>query len=573
VDYYTILAQWKQIGDIFIGRKVDAVRLYGKHAVFFGFDDDLALKLSGVPGMPYMHTIEKRYIPSRNARDWHLSKFSGTVLEVVEITPGDRVLTFRFDSGFMLVFELTGRYANIIAVHHDGIIAGSTRVITSRVSGFREIRPGVEYMPPPARECIDPVWGALPVLEQRLHAVESELTEALAMSECAGSRHLAREALAQCGLDGSIYAENLSPDDTLKLFKTTAGLVDRIEKGGEGGTVLLGTDGLPRDVFPLPMISAGEGDTYYKNLNDAIIHYARDRERGIELCQLKHSITTALNREEKRILSTVAKIETECGGESEAGLLDRYGSTILANLRHVARGMTSVTLPDPYSSENALITIELDPSLDGPGNAERYFSRARKFRAASKHAEEHIASLRRSMETIRTERERTEALEDIKILRTMALKFTRTSEPGRASDLDQPFPRRLISSSGLEIIVGRNDRENDDLIRWARKNDIWLHAQGVGGSHVILRSPGKQNPDHKSIEEAAAIAAYYSKSKTSAVVPVVWTPVKYVVKRRGQGPGQVTYTREKVLFVEPGIRGKGQNKVAEEKENNKTNQN
>ena len=79
------------------------------------------------------------------------------------------------------------------------------------------------------------------------------------------------------------------------------------------------------------------------------------------------------------------------------------------------------------------------------------------------------------------------------------------------------------------------------------------NAQSIGGSHVILRSPGKQNPDHRSLEFAAAITAHYSKGKTSAVVPVVWTRVKYVVKRKGQGPGQVHYTHEKVLFVEPGL--------------------
>ena len=105
--------------------------------------------------------------------------------------------------------------------------------------------------------------------------------------------------------------------------------------------------------------------------------------------------------------------------------------------------------------------------------------------------------------------------------------------------------------------MGRSDTENDELVRWARRNDFWLHAQNIGGSHVILRSPGKQNPDQRSIQQAAAVAAYYSKGKTSAVVPVVCTPVKYVVKRKGQGPGKVTYTREKVLFVEPGLPGGG----------------
>ena len=123
----------------------------------------------------------------------------------------------------------------------------------------------------------------------------------------------------------------------------------------------------------------------------------------------------------------------------------------------------------------------------------------------------------------------------------------------RHSGIDEKFPRRYKSVSGLDIIVGRNDKENDELVRWAGKNDFWLHAQNIGGSHVILRSPGKQSPDHKSVGLAATIAAYYSKAKNSAVVPVVCTQVKYVVKRKGQGPGKVTYTREKVIFAQPGI--------------------
>ena len=140
----------------------------------------------------------------------------------------------------------------------------------------------------------------------------------------------------------------------------------------------------------------------------------------------------------------------------------------------------------------------------------------------------------------------------MKELKTIAARYERLQSKERAVDADQPFPRRFVSVSGLEIIVGRNNNENDELVRWAHKEDIWLHAQGVGGSHVILRTHGKkQSPDHTSIEQASAIAAYYSKAKTSSIVPVVHTPVKYVVKRKGQGPGQVTYTREKVVFVEP----------------------
>ncbi|MBN1294276.1 MAG: DUF814 domain-containing protein, partial [Candidatus Latescibacteria bacterium] len=380
------------------------------------------------------------------------------------------------------------------------------------------------------------------------------IEESLAVSLCAGSRLLAREAVTRCGILPESTPAHLSPDDMLKLLKTLAELVDSAEKGGDGGTVIIGGDGLPNDVFPLRMVSAGETGMYFDNLDEAVIYYARNRETEVEIRSLRQSIMSALAREEKRLKSTILKVRQESGGDSETEILERKGNSILANLNRISKGMDSVTFPDPYDPNNE-ITIELDPVFDGPGNADRYFTRAHKLKAARKLSEERIENLTHRIEKIRQERNRCELLDDLKELRISAAAHARINARGQTQDSDQPFPRRFFTKAGLEIIVGRNDNENDELIRWAHKNDIWLHAQGVGGSHVILRSPGKQNPDHRSIVDAAAIAAHYSKAKTSAVVPVVWTLLKYVVKHKGQGPGQVHYTREKVLFVEPALPG------------------
>jgi predicted ribosome quality control (RQC) complex YloA/Tae2 family protein len=327
-------------------------------------------------------------------------------------------------------------------------------------------------------------------------------------------------------------------------------MIRSIRSGGEGGTVVADElDGLPRDVFPLPMMSASEHDRFHADLNEAVIAYARDRERALERRSLVTSITTALSREERAIRDTIRKIERERGGESEPVMLERRATGILAGLRLLKKGMRSAVLPDPYGEGE--IEIELEPSLDGPANADRLFTRARKLRSAARISVERIGMLERRLEHIRKEREVLASIEDIRPLRDMAARYARRAGAASGQDVAEKFPRRFTSVSGLEIIVGRNDAENDELIRWARRTDLWLHAQGVGGSHVILRSPGKQTPDHRSIEQAAAIAAHFSKARTSAVVPVVWTLLKHVVKRKGQGPGQVTYTREKVLFVEP----------------------
>ena len=554
MDYYTILSQRTMLENILTGRKVDVVRSFGAHALYFGFEGDQALKLSCTPDMPYLHIVEKRYIPIRNARNWHTAKLTGSALDFIEITPGDRVLTFTFDTGNRLIFEMTGRHANIILVDSEGIISGAIRIVTARQSGFREIRPGLKYVTPPSREYIEPLWAPLPVLERKIFETETVISDALASSVCSGSRLCARETLARAGIDPELPATDMSSEETFHLLKSVAEIVANAEKGGNGGSVVYGVDGLPRDVFPVEMVSASENDEYLDDINDAVIKYSRERERGLEKRNLKKTITVALTSEERSLKRTIRKIERECGRQSEPERLDRLGNTILANLNFLKKGVTTATLTDPYGTGD--VEINLDPTLNGPSNAERFFTRARKLKTAAKLAEKRIAGIKNRLEEIYRERERAETLDDIKELKKTAAACSSKQAMVRSRNADQPFPRRFMSVSGLEIIVGRSDKENDALIRWAGKNDLWLHAQGVGGSHVILRTPGKkQPPDRKSIEQAASIAAYYSRAKTSAVVPVVYTQLKYVVKRKGQGPGKVTYTFEKVIFVEPGLGG------------------
>lgn len=549
MDYYTIVAQRAIIEREFVGRNIETVRLKDFNTLYLGFDGERALRLACIPDMPYLHSIEKRFIPRRDAQDWHQARFVGKRLTGVDRIPGDRILSFISESGFRIVFEMTGRNTNLIIVNPDGIISGATRVITGKESGFRSVRPGIPYTPPPPRDYPDLTATSLENLTERMDVRGGAVLPALA-ALCGGSKLFAKEVLALAGIDADAEVASLGAETKSHLLQVAAGLVRIIETGGEGGTVIMdGKDDLPRDVFPLPMATATERDHYDESLDSAIIGYSREREIALERRSLNHLITGALDREERNLRATILKIELERGGESEPEHLERQANCILSFLHLIRRGMSSVELPDLWGE--GTVEIELDPVLDGPANAERLFSRARKLRAGAQVTVERITSLRGRLDEIKKEREQFDSLEDIRALRDMAARYARRNALTREQEEAEKFPRRFMSVSGLEIIVGRNDAENDELIHWARRSDVWLHAQGVSGSHVILRSPGKQMPDHRSIEQAASIAAFYSKSKTSAIVPVAWTLLKYVVKRKGQGPGQVTYTREKVVFAEP----------------------
>ncbi len=549
MDYYTILAQRAIIERRFAGRRLETVKLNNTYDVYVGFDCDSALKLSSVPDMPNIQIVEAKYIPRKKGKTWHSNTFSRQQLVSVFITPGDRVIAFRFDSGAQLIFEMTGRHANLIAVGSDGAVLGAVRKVSAKESSIRAVKSGVQYESPPKREYPDLRWLPLPAIRRALKSSDETVADTVRKRFCAGSRYFALEAAAQANKDSDIPAVNVSSESAAELAKLMAVLVAVIEDGGAGATLIIGQDGLPRDVFPVKMTAHEVSAEYTETLDDAVREYARRREIGLEVKSLRNFILGALKREERSIRSTIAKVEREKGKGTDPQELEQKGNAILANVHIIEKGMASVEVDNPYGAGK--IELELDQTLDGPANAERYFKRAKKIRAAAKLAEERLDNLHARLQAFAEEREQADKTDDIKELKAIAERHKRkqydSSDPGE----EERFPRRFRSETGLEIFVGRNDRENGELLKWAHKNDYWLHAQNIGGSHVILRSHGRHAPDRRSVERAASIAAYYSKGKTSAIVPVACTQLKYVVKRKGQGPGKVTYTREKVLFVEP----------------------
>jgi len=549
MDYQTIAAQRAILERTVAGRTVDTLRLRGRDSLYIGFEGDIALKLACIPDMPYLHAVEKRYIPQRNAQDWHLAQFAGKRVTGVEIVTGDRVLTFTSESGCALVFEMTGRNVNIVVVSPDGTILGATRQVDESECAYRTMKPGAHYMPPPPRGFPAPDSLTPDDIVSALERAEGRLADVLAPL-LGGSALCAREILGRCGLDPGAEAGGIAGRDIERIAGMCVEVTALILGGGDGGTVVMDPrDGLPKDVFPLRMVSPTGNAVYHESLDGAVEAYARDRELGLERRNLISTVVSALSREERSIRDTMKKIERDRGGETEPDDLDRKATAILASPGRVAKGTASAVVPDPYGGDD--LTVALDPSLDGPANAAKLYARARKLRVAAKMSAERIETLSRRIDAIASERAAFALIEDIRELRTFAARYARKTGASREAEEFERFPRRFTSVSGLEIVVGRSDQENDELLHWARRTDIWLHAQGVAGSHVILRARGKETPDHRSIVQAAAIAAYFSKSKTSALVPVAWTLLKYVVKRKGQGPGQVTYTREKVLFVEP----------------------
>jgi predicted ribosome quality control (RQC) complex YloA/Tae2 family protein len=219
----------------------------------------------------------------------------------------------------------------------------------------------------------------------------------------------------------------------------------------------------------------------------------------------------------------------------------------MANLHQVKPGIEKITLPDFYHA-NQPTEIKLKRDLTPQKNAETYYRK-------SKNQQIEIDRLRKNLKDKTKDKEQAErqlsSLQQVSSLKELRALFQQQALPEK-KEINTPLPYHEFAFNGYTILVGRNAQANDVLtLKHTYKEDLWLHAKDVAGSHVVIKhKAGKPFPKDV-IERAAQLAAYNSKRKTESLVPVSYTPKKYVRKRKGDPAGMVVVEREDVILVEP----------------------
>ncbi len=301
-----------------------------------------------------------------------------------------------------------------------------------------------------------------------------------------------------------------------------------------------------------------------------------------------------LKRYRSRLERKVRALEADLAAALRAPELRRQGEALLSYLKRVPPRADRVDLPDPAQPERT-IRIELLPRLSPQANAARLFKRAAKAERGQAQIAERLKSTRAELEelsplleraasgetpqeTLRADLERwlervPWALRGRPRLGAKSLPATlggaqspsrdapsRARPPGAALGAEvrrapsaRLMPRRLVTVEGWHVLVGRSNEGNDYLTHGlARPEDYWFHAQGVSGSHVVLRrGKGKNEPSKRTLEEVASWAAFYSKARTAGKVPVIFTRKKHVRRPRKAPPGTALCSHEKTLVVRP----------------------
>ncbi len=225
-----------------------------------------------------------------------------------------------------------------------------------------------------------------------------------------------------------------------------------------------------------------------------------------------------------------------------------WADLIMANLHAIKSGEEKIMLQDFYQ-ENHLVEIKLKRALSPQKNAEVFYRKSKNQQQELDRLQQSIDSKQKEIAVLQNQIKTLEESEDLKVIRTLSTSFGLTPQ---AEKQTTPLPYHEFEFHGFKIWVGRNAQSNDALtLKYSYKEDLWLHAKDVAGSHVIIKHRAGKDFPKEVIERAAQLAAYNSKRKTESLCPVSVTQKKFVRKRKGDPAGAVVVEREEVIMVEP----------------------
>ncbi len=280
----------------------------------------------------------------------------------------------------------------------------------------------------------------------------------------------------------------------------------------------------------------------------------RDRKERLRAkSQTLHKTLTTLH---SRVVRKLAMQEKELAATYDRERLRQWGDIVTANLYQIRRGQSRLTAVNFYDPEMQPIDIPLDVTLSPQQNAAKYYKAYNKAKHAEKfltqqleagRAEEtYLASVLESLSRAESERDVSEIRQEL-----IQGGYVKNNDKKKQMKQTPTRPMRFRSSDGFEILVGRNNRQNDELTcKLAYKSDLWLHTQKIHGSHVIIACAGTRPPD-QTITEAAQLAAYYSQARQGQNVAVDLCPVRQVKKPNGAKPGMVVYENYNTVYVTP----------------------
>jgi predicted ribosome quality control (RQC) complex YloA/Tae2 family protein len=479
----------------------------------------------------------------------------GAILQRIETPALERILFLHFrhpalppdEQEITLVVEVMGRHSNLILLDGAGLVIDCIKRVTPQMSTVRPVLPRQLYRLPPGQAKMDPRAVSPDGLGRALAGLARTtlLWQALVHLYRGVSPLLAREIVYRaCGQTDAAVGGSHPLD---RLASVLGEFWTRVESGHWEPCLAL-EDGRPAACAPYLLTHRPDWEIRtYTEISPALEQYYVARQPLGGHQQLRQVLRQAIARRKERLQKRLAALQDELDRANQAEELRQKGEWLLAYQHQIAPGQTQFCLEG--------LVITLDPQRSPLENAQTYFAAYRKAKHARRDQPQRIEETSQALAWLAEMTALVDTAESYDEIATLARELAeagvlsiRPTAPYRKTALP---PRTFRSRDGYTILVGRNARQNEELsLRRARPRDLWLHARGRPGAHVIVLTEGRPVPA-TTVEQAAALAAYYSQGRNENRVAVDCTECRYVHRAASGYPGLVHYEHERTLTVAP----------------------
>ncbi len=454
-----------------------------------------------------------------------------------------------------LVIELMGKHSNIIFLDSEDMIIDSIKHVSSAVSSVREVLPGRHYFIPMTQEKFNPFTITEADFITALCSKPFPVSKAIYTTLTGFSPIMAEELSYKAHVASEIPASELSKDALHHIYEEMQALIQIINSGNFEPNIIHNKKA-PVDFAPLILTVYSDCSfNRYNSISDCLVNFyeqksivTRIKQKSVDLRKI---VQTALER-------NVKKYDLQLKQLKDTEKMDKYriyGELINTYGYNLKPGLKSFVANNYYTGED--ITIPLDSNLSAMENSKKYFDKYGKLKrtkeavtiqiAETKSEIEHLKSIENSLNIALLEADLTEIKDEL-----IESGYIKKKSGKKMKELkSKPF--HYVTEDNFHIYVGKNNYQNDYLtFKFANGNDWWFHAKGIPGSHVIVKSEGKELPD-KVFEEAGALAAYYSSGRNQDKVEIDYVLKKEVKKPSASKPGFVVYYTNYSLIATPTI--------------------
>ncbi len=571
-DGITIHALTDEISNILVGSKIDKVHQPESDEIVLIIRKDrknIKLLLSSDSNLPHFSLSDsKKENPIQAPMFCMLLRkhISGGKILGIEQLGLERVISISIESknelGDLqtkrLIFEIMGKHSNLTLVDDNDKIIDCIKRIALGVNRYRQLFPGITYLYPP-NEKIDPRDITAPEFFNALKGAESEkLFKHIYMTYQGISPIIAKEICLTADVDFTKDILNLEDDEIEKVSNSFVAFFISIEKKDYFLNVVYNTNKTLRDlsIINLSPYKTEEFEVVeFDTVNDVVKEYYANKNTVNKLLQRSVSLRKTVQLKITRLKKKLKNLEEDLLYADNADKHKILGDLILSNIYRIEKGMNKIVVEN-YYDENKQIEIRLNILKNPSDNAQVYFKKYNKLKTAqvkvfeqvekTMHEKEYLEQVLVNIE-LSADHQNIEDIKEELILSGYIKKKSKDKKKKKSKSK----PMIYESSDGFEILVGKNNLQNDLLtLKTASKSDTWLHTKIIPGSHVIIRAQGREIPE-QTLMEAAMIAAFHSKAKDSSQVPVDYTDVRNVKKPNGAKPGMVIYSTNSTMYVTP----------------------